>query len=221
MSKARQTRTYRIHNRSTQERTVIVEHPITASYKVVGPVKPSEQSREAYRFEVKVPAGKKASLEVVEESDQVDRMALGSYEESSLRQLLAATGADAKVKAVVEKALELKGKLTGVQRALARRQGQLQEIARDQDRLRANLKEMPATAAAYKRYLDKFDRQETEIERLQGEVRELQDVEARQRQEYEAYWARVEIGPTPARSVEGVAPVQPPPPPVVRGVSVP
>ena len=39
-------------------------------------------------------------------------------------------------------------------------------IVDDQARLRANLKEMPATAAAYKRYLEKFDQQETQIEDL-------------------------------------------------------
>ncbi|MCI0460712.1 MAG: DUF4139 domain-containing protein [Gemmataceae bacterium] len=216
MSRARQTRTYRIHNRSTQERKVIVEHPITAGYKVVGKDKPSEQSREAYRFEVKVAGDKTASLEVVEESDQVNHIALGSYDESSLRQLLQIAGADAKVKSVVEKALELKRKLTAVQREWAQQQERLQEIARDQERLRANLKEMPPTAAAYKRYLEKFDRQETEIERLQAQIRELRDVEARQRQEYEAYWGRVEIAPTPARSVEGGLPIPAPAPPVVR-----
>ena len=36
---------------------------------------------------------------------------------------------------------------------------------------------MPPTAAAYKRYLDKFDKQETEIESLQAKVKELQAAE--------------------------------------------
>src|SRR5262249_56088650 len=44
-----------------------------------------------------------------------------------------------------------------------------------QDRLRKNLREMPKEAAAYQRYLQKFDDQETEIEKLQKQVKDLQD----------------------------------------------
>ena len=47
----------------------------------------------------------------------------------------------------------------------------------DQVRLRANLKEMPATAEAYKRYLKKFDDQETQIEDFQKKIKKLQDAE--------------------------------------------
>ena len=36
---------------------------------------------------------------------------------------------------------------------------------------------MPATAEAYKRYLKKFDDQETQIEDYQAKIKKLQDVE--------------------------------------------
>jgi type III secretory pathway component EscR len=49
--------------------------------------------------------------------------------------------------------------------------------------LRANLQNVPATSAAYKRYLDKFDKQETQIELLQEEVRKLQMEEKSQQAE--------------------------------------
>jgi hypothetical protein len=54
-------------------------------------------------------------------------------------------------------------------------------------RLRANLKDMPSTAAAYKRYLEKFDAQETQIEDYQAKVKELQGVEFKQKKELEDY----------------------------------
>jgi hypothetical protein len=46
---------------------------------------------------------------------------------------------------------------------------------------------MPPTAAAYKRYLEKFDQQETEIEKLQTKRQQLQDQEHRQRTDYDSY----------------------------------
>jgi hypothetical protein len=47
-------------------------------------------------------------------------------------------------------------------------------ITDDQARLRANLKEMPSSAAAYKRYREKFDDQQTQIENLQADIKALQ-----------------------------------------------
>ena len=69
------------------------------------------------------------------------------------------------------------------------RQRQLQQITEDQARLRANLKEMPPTAAAYKRYLDKFDKQETQVEGLQDEIKKLQAQEATQRKALDDFLA--------------------------------
>ena len=80
-----------------------------------------------------------------------------------------------------------KGKLVAVQQELGQVNQSLQVITNDQTRLRANLREMPSTAAAYKRYLEKFDKQETEIEKLQEQQKKLQAGEHGARQEFEAY----------------------------------
>ena len=75
------------------------------------------------------------------------------------------------------------------QREIQELERQLKVITDDQARLRANLKEMPATAAAYKRYLEKFDLQETQIEDYQKQIKTLQGVEHKQRKEFEDYLA--------------------------------
>jgi hypothetical protein len=69
----------------------------------------------------------------------------------------------------------------------------LKEISTDQERLRANLREVPSSSAAYKRYLEKFDKQETEIERLQEETKQLRQTGERQQKEYETYLANLTI----------------------------
>ena len=45
------------------------------------PEKATEQSREVYRFEIKVPAGKSLTHEVVEEQARVDHVALHSTDD--------------------------------------------------------------------------------------------------------------------------------------------
>jgi hypothetical protein len=71
-----------------------------------------------------------------------------------------------RVKEALGHALELKGKRAGTQQELVRVQAQLKDSVDDQARLRASVRDLPETAPAYQRYLEKFDKQETEIEEL-------------------------------------------------------
>jgi hypothetical protein len=83
--------------------------------------------------------------------------------------------------------------MSATQRELQQQERQLNIITADQDRLRKNLKEMPPEAAAYKRYLKKFDDQETEIERLQKLIKELQDSEHAERKAFENYISNLNV----------------------------
>src|SRR5205814_2291674 len=94
-----------------------------------------------------------------------------------------------KVTDALKHVLDVHAKLAATQRDLAQQQRLLADITQDQARLRANLKEMPQTANAYKRYLEKFDQQETEIEKLQTEIKRLQELEHQQKKDFEAYLA--------------------------------
>jgi septal ring factor EnvC (AmiA/AmiB activator) len=98
-----------------------------------------------------------------------------------------------KVKEALQKSLQFKGKLSETQREIQQEERQLKVITDDQDRLRKNLKEMPPTAAAYKRYLKKFDDQETLIEKMQAKIKELQDGEHAQRKSYESFLANLSV----------------------------
>ena len=93
----------------------------------------------------------------------------------------------------MHKAIELKGKVGDTQRELAQCRTQLKDITDDQMRLRANLKEMPSTAEAYKRYLKKFDDQETLIEDFQKRIKSLQDTEFQQRKTFEDFLAKLDV----------------------------
>ena len=72
----RQTKTYTIKNRSTHDRQMILEHPIRSEWKLIEPKKANEQTRDLYRFEVAIPAGKTVTYDVVEEEPRVDNIAL-------------------------------------------------------------------------------------------------------------------------------------------------
>jgi hypothetical protein len=69
----------------------------------------------------------------------------------------------------------------------------LKEITDDQARLRANIKELPPTSAVYKKYLEKFEKQEGQIEEMQATIKKSQDDELKQRQGYENYLGGLDV----------------------------
>jgi DNA repair exonuclease SbcCD ATPase subunit len=70
---------------------------------------------------------------------------------------------------------------------------QLKAITDYQTRIRANLDKVPPSSAAYKRYLEKFDQQETEIEKLQKQIADKLEAEKTKRAAYEDYLAGLTV----------------------------
>jgi hypothetical protein len=189
-TKLKETKTYTIKNRNEQERTVLIEHPVRNDFKLVDEKsKPVEVASDVYRFEVKVPAGKTETQVVAEERVLNEQVALANFNDEQIRLFLNNPVTGEKVKKGLKEALDLRGAVARTQREVAEQQKQLKVITEDQVRLRANLKEMPSTAAAYQRYLDKFDAQETQIEKYQEEIKKLQETEFKQRKELEDFLA--------------------------------
>src|SRR5205823_14650734 len=118
---------------------------------------------------------------------------LTNTDDNQIRFFVSQPVASAKLKQALGEVVEMKVALQKIQREIQEQQRQLNVITQDQARLRANLKEMPPTAAAYKRYLEKFDQQETEIEDLQKQQKSLQATELKNRQEMEKYLLNLNV----------------------------
>jgi hypothetical protein len=186
----RETKTYTIANRNDAERLVLVEHPVRNDFHLTDETsKPAETASDVYRFEVKVPAGKTATQTVTEEKVVNEQIQLTNSNDDQIRFFLNSTVSSPKVKDGLKQALDLRLAVAKTQRDRQELERQLKDITDDQVRLRANLKEMPPTAAAYKRYLDKFDQQETQIEKYQADIKKLQDTEHQQQKEFEDFLA--------------------------------
>ena len=186
-------KTYKLKSRSGGDRTVLVEHPYRPDFHLTSKEKPAETARDVYRFAVKLPAGKDASLTVTEEKDLGSQMALTNLDDNSIRVFIQDAATSAAAREALRKAMDLKGKGDKTRQDLAHAEQLLTDIERDQTRLRANLKETPPTAEAYKKYLAKLDRQETEVDDLREQIKKLRDQELRQRQQYEASLASLDV----------------------------
>jgi hypothetical protein len=191
--KLQETRTYLVKNRSEHDRVLLIEHPYRVDWKLITPEKATERSRDVYRFQLNLAAGKSLTHQVVEEQVRVDTLAINASDDKAIRVFLNSNVTSPKVKTALQQAMSLRSKLTETQRELAQTDKQLKAITDDQARLRANMREVPQTSAAYKRYLEKFDTQETEIERLQALIKKQQEAEKGQQKEYEDYLANLNV----------------------------
>jgi hypothetical protein len=188
-TKVRETKTYAIKNRNEQDRLVLVEHPVRNDFKLVDSAKAAETASDVYRFEVKVAPGKTETLAVTEERTLAETVQLTNLNDDQVRFFLQQRATSTRVQEGLRKALELRGELARTQREIQEQERQLKAITDDQVRLRANLREMPATAAAYKRYLEKFDQQETQIEQYQQDIKKLQETEHAQQKALDDFLA--------------------------------
>jgi hypothetical protein len=192
-TKIRETKTYTIKNRNDAERVVMIEHPVRNDFKLINTDKPEETASDFYRFQVKVAPGKTETQTVTEERDVAGNIQLTNSNDDQLRFFIGQTASSGKVKHALKKAIDLRWELSKTQREIAELEKQLKVITDDQVRLRANLKEMPSTAAAYKRYLEKFDQQETQIEKYQDDIKKLQGVEHNQKKDFEDYLNNLDV----------------------------
>ncbi|HYT87653.1 MAG TPA: DUF4139 domain-containing protein, partial [Gemmataceae bacterium] len=203
-TKVQEGKTYVVRNRSPHDRILVIEHPFRAQFTLVNAatgadraelveVKPSERTRDFYRFVVKVPAGQTTFLSVAEERTLVQQVILTDADDQTVLRYLSSATAGKALRDALTKARDLKGKLAATQRAIAQKERQLKVIVDDQARLRANMERVPKDSDAYKRYLTKFDRQETAIEELQEAIRTLQATAQVQREAYEEFLANLKV----------------------------
>jgi mono/diheme cytochrome c family protein len=184
----RDTKTYIAKNRSDQQKSVIFEHPIRApEFALITPAKAPSQSQTYYRFEMNVPADATKTFPVVEERKVVEEIILTNANDQTLVFLQRNSSASPAMKEALQKAIDLKVKQAKTQADIAQLEGKIKVISQDQSRQRDNMKVIPQTDPVYKKYLDKFLKQEEQIDQLRAQIEQMQVTANQQRQTYENY----------------------------------
>jgi len=194
-TRVREEKIYRIANRSTQDRTVLIEqgNRKNQQFKIVSEIKPIEETADLYRFETKVAAGKNTSLTVTEERDVGTSIQISNSPDDQIRYFINLNEVSPAMKAKLTEALTLKSAWDIARREIENVNRSIQTITTDQTRLRQNLREMPREAEAYKTYLKKFDDQEKEMDVLHKRLKELQAEEHKTRVAYDNYLSTLTV----------------------------
>ena len=161
---------YVIQNKSDGERTLIIEHHFLQGWKLAG-AQPFETTGTHYRFKQTVPKGKTETLTVVEENVRGETIAILPAAISYIESYSRSGGIPKNVRETLGKIIERKRAVEDTKNRLADKRSALEQIDKEQDRIRSNMGTVNASSQYYSRLLEKLNSQETEIEAIQAEIR--------------------------------------------------
>ncbi|MCE9533940.1 MAG: DUF4139 domain-containing protein, partial [Planctomycetes bacterium] len=191
----REEKVYDISNRSDMDRTLLIEHLNRKGQGFVfkGDNKPAEEAADVFRFQVAVASKKDLSYTVVEERTQGTNITLTNNDDNQIRFFLSLNETSPALKQRLNDALTMKGKWDDIRREIDNINRRIATITTDQNRIRQNLREVPKESEAYKRYLEKFDVQEKEMDTLHTSLKTQQETEFKARVSYETFLKNITL----------------------------
>ena len=187
------TRKYTIKNSDSKPKTVLIEYPIDANWKLVEPEKPTEKTRDKYRFAVTAEPGKPAVLSVEEEQVVSQQVAITNLDTNMMAFYMNQKTVSAAVKAALQEVVKRKQALQLAAQDRERLEQRITTITQEQDRIRQNMGQLERNTELYKRYVQKFGAQEDDVEKMRGQIQKQIADEARLRQSLDEFLINLDI----------------------------
>ena len=185
--KARRINEYTFRNKSKIAKTVLVQQPLDADWKLVEPRVATETTADEYRFTVVVGAGKTAVLRAITERPIEEKIALFDADFDVLVAYARNTQVPARLRAALEQLVARRRKIGDLEGKRAGLEQELKTIAEEQDRLRRNMAQLDRNSALYKQYVAKLTAQETRVERVREQIARLSEQENAAQKELRAF----------------------------------
>jgi hypothetical protein len=186
-------RTYFVKNRDAKAKTVLIEQPYRADWKLAEPKEPTERTRDLYRFSVAVDPGKSATLRVKETLPVQESILLMDSGVDQIVYYQQAKEVSSKVREALQRVVQLRGKLDDAHAQRTRLDQRTAEITAEHARIRENMQRLPQNSDLYNRYVKKLDQQETELEKLRKEIESLKNTEEEHRRELQNYVMNLDV----------------------------
>jgi len=161
---------YEITGAAKEPRVVLLQHPRWYGWALVEPEEEQiEVTPETYRARVAVEAGGEATFSFVLEQPVAEQVYLSGLDDSTLVYYLESDFLSAEAKEQLAILIDLRATLFDLRRELADLEAEISQIIADQNRIRENLKSVPAESDLQRRYLETLNQQEDALIRLRQE----------------------------------------------------
>ena len=184
---------FEIKNSAADAVKLLVEHPREEPWKLVALEKPAETTRDRYRFAVTAEPGKPVTLEVAEEQQMLQQLALVNTDDSTILFFTNAKQTSPAVKEALTAVIERKREIERFVQERAKREQEVNVVGQEQERIRQNMAQLERTSDLYTRYVQKFAVQEDRVETLRKEVADLQAKELEARRALDDYLQQLEL----------------------------
>jgi len=161
------TTVYRLKAPAREPRAVLIEHPRLAGWTLVAPAeKDTEITPTHYRIRHRLAPDTQAKLEVVAQRPRLETIRLSDLDRSRMA-FYAETGElSPALRQAFARMAELRGAIDQRQRRLQQLGEARKRIFEEQERIRENLRRVPSNSDLQRRYLQKLNAQEDEVERI-------------------------------------------------------
>jgi len=178
---------YTVKNSGRKAKKILIESPLDPNWKLTKPAEPAEKTRDQYRFVVEAKPGEPTKLVVEEERTDTQYLALTNIDDGTIRFYLGAPVVSEKVKMALAEVVKRKQEIA--QTVFARQQAEqrIAAIEQDQARISRNMGQLDRQSDVYRSYVKKFSDQEAEIEKLRGQISEMQAREQSLRKALDEY----------------------------------
>lgn len=184
---------YDVANKSHAPKTLLIEHPLDPGAALVDAPAPDETTDSHYRLRYTLSPGESRQITVTTERTRTRRVALVSDAARELELLSTSTGIAPPVSAAIRNALQRRHALHDFDARIKDLEKQIADLAKDQTRLRDNLKTAPANSQYQERLLGKLNEQESRFEQLQKDLDTLHDQRNAARQALEEHLANLTV----------------------------
>lgn len=168
-----ETRTYTIRNNDAEPRTVLLEHPARAGYRLTNTAEPAEATGSVFRYRVPVPSRQTVAFPVAETRLQATTFAVSNLTATDLVRFSGEGSLSPEVEAALRQILARKSVVETYNSEAATLNAEEDRITSSQERLRENMKALkgsPEEKALVQRYTRQLEEQESrlaEIEKLE------------------------------------------------------
>ncbi len=170
---------YLVKNKDSEDKTVLVEHPLPDGWTLVEPAEPHEKTPGVVRLKVTAVAGKTQTLPVVIERVTDETVTLMGSDSDQIAIFIKQYKLSDAVRRAMEDVIARQTAIRAVSREREEAERGINAIESEQSRIRENMKAMPKESDIFRRYLTKLDAQETELETLREKIGGLRAQESK------------------------------------------
>lgn len=185
---------YKLRNKNDKNpRTLIIEHPKQAGYRLADALKPASETGDLYRFEKELSPGERATFIVTLESEGTSTIGLDSLDDRTILSWQQAGKASPAVLASFKEIAKKQSDIRTLERRKADLDAEWKRISEDQDRTRKNMSAIDRNTDLYARYMKKLGEQETQGEKIGAENIDLTDKLRKSQEDLNKYLSELNV----------------------------